>query len=243
MTILEASGFCAGYGDIDVISDIDLGIHEKEIVVVAGSNGAGKSTFVKSILGLVPRVRGSLRFKGENILGMSTVKRVALGIAYVPQTRNVFRSLTVLENLQVVEGVAHRANRISDLLAIFPGLKSRLSISAGLLSGGERQQLAFARALMTRPALIVLDEPTAALSPSLAATVLKLVQGLPSLETATLLIEQRAQEALTIADRGYVLDSGKIVKAGKARDLLADRDLAALYLGQMDQGNHLPGVQ
>lgn len=231
MSLLTASNFAAGYGETDIITGIALEVMQGEIVTVAGSNGAGKSTFVKSILGLVPRMSGTLTFDGQDILKTSTEKRVALGISYVPQVRNVFPSLTVKENLQVVEGVSNRHERIAEILNLFPSLAGRLALGAGMLSGGERQQLAFARALMTRPKLVVLDEPTAALSPLLAQSVLDLVHRLPELGTAVLLVEQRAREALSISSRGYVLDSGRVVRSGTAEELLADEDLARVYLG------------
>lgn len=233
MSLLSATDLRAGYGGADIVSGISLEVGPQEIVTVAGSNGAGKSTFVKSILGLVPKIDGAMTFLGRDILNASTEERVALGIAYVPQVRNVFPSLTVKENLLVVEGVPDQSIRIAEILDLFPSLRGRLSLPAAMLSGGERQQLAFGRALMTRPKLVVLDEPTAALSPLLAQSVLDLVSRLPELSAAVLLVEQRAREALSISLRGYVLDSGRVVRSGTAAELLADEDLARLYLGNI----------
>ncbi len=229
--LLEVEGLSAGYGDGDVIRDIDLTVAPLEIVTIAGTNGSGKSTLVKAIMGLLDRVRGTVRFDGHDLLALPGERRIAVGMSYVPQVANVFPSLTVLENLQVVEAVADRRARIDDMFALFPALAERRRMRAGALSGGERQQLAFARALMPEPRLLVLDEPTAALAPGLVAQILELVQGLPELGVAVLLVEQRARQALTISHRGYILDTGRVVLADDARALLADERMAELYLG------------
>lgn len=229
--LLSVRELRGGYGEADIIHGIDLTVDEREIVTIAGTNGAGKSTLSKAILGLLPRVAGSMALAGSDITALPAESRIAAGIGYVPQVANVFASLTVLENLQVVPNVKGAAARIGELLDSFPALKPKLRQRAGTLSGGERQMLAFARALMTKPRLMVLDEPTAALAPALVEQVFALVTQLPSQGVAVLMVEQRARQALAISDRGYILDQGRVVLSGPARDLLSDDRMAKLYLG------------
>jgi branched-chain amino acid transport system ATP-binding protein len=231
MSLLEVVGIAGGYGEADILRGIDLHVAPGEIVTVAGTNGAGKSTLIKAIMGLMPRCRGRVLFDGQDLLRLAPEDRVAVGVGYVPQVANVFGSLSVLDNLRVVEGVADRAARIAEMLEQFPALAARRTVAARSLSGGERQQLAFARALMGRPRLLLLDEPTAALSPNLMTQVFELIRGLPALSTAILLVEQRARLSLEISQRGYILDGGKVVLDGPATDLLADPRMARLYLG------------
>lgn len=229
--LLSVRELRGGYGEADIIHGIDLTVDEREIVAIAGTNGAGKSTLSKAILGLLPRVSGSITLAGTDITALPAESRIEAGIGYVPQVANVFASLTVLENLQVVPGVKRAAARIAELLDSFPALKPKQRQRAGTLSGGERQMLAFARALMTKPHLMVLDEPTAALAPALVEQVFALVTQLPSQGVAVLMVEQRARQALAISDRGYILDQGRVVLSGPARDLLSDDRMAKLYLG------------
>lgn len=229
--LLAVRDLSGGYGESDILHGIDLTVAEREIVTIAGTNGAGKSTLSKAIVGFLPRVSGRIELAGRDVTCTPVEDRIASGIAYVPQVANVFGSLTVLENLQIVNGVDSVTRRIEELLGTFAILKNRLRQRAGTLSGGERQQLAFARALMSRPHLIVLDEPTAALAPALVEQVFALVTGLPSQGVAVLMVEQRARQALAISDRGYILDQGKVVLSGVGTDLLADDRMAKLYLG------------
>lgn len=229
--VLAVHGLSGGYGEADILHDIDLAVGEREIVAIAGTNGAGKSTLSKAVVGLLPRMRGRVELGGRDVTRVAVEDRVAAGIGYVPQVANVFASLTVIENLQIVTGIADGARRIAELLETFPMLKDRLKQRAGTLSGGERQQLAFARALMRRPHLIVLDEPTAALAPALVEQVFGLVAELPAQGVAVLMVEQRARQALAISDRGYILDQGRVVLAGGGAELLADDRMAKLYLG------------
>ncbi len=231
MSLLEIEGATGGYGEVDILCGIDLRVEASEIVTVAGTNGAGKSTLIKALMGLVPRCHGRLLFDGHDLLRLAPEQRVRIGIGYVPQVANVFGALNVVDNLKVVEGVDGRARRIEEMLAQFPALAARKAVLARALSGGERQQLAFARAMMARPRLMLLDEPTAALSPALMTQVFQLVRSLPAQSTAVLLVEQRARQALTISDRGYILDQGRVVLAGPAADLLTDPGMARLYLG------------
>jgi ABC-type branched-subunit amino acid transport system ATPase component len=231
MSLLEVQGIVGGYGEADILRGIDLEVQPGEIVTVAGTNGAGKSTMIKALMGLVKRCRGRMMFDGRDLLSLAPEDRVGIGIGYVPQVANVFGSLSVMDNLKIVEGVPRRAQRIEEMLAQFPALAARKAVSARSLSGGERQQLAFARAMMARPRLVLLDEPTAALSPNLTTQVFDLIKTLPAQSTAVLLVEQRARQALAISQRGCILDQGRVVLEGPAAELLADPRMAMLYLG------------
>ena len=193
MSLLAVEGLFAGYGDVDILHDVGLALAPREILAIAGANGSGKSTLAKAVMGLLRRVRGSIRLDGRELLGRVPEARARAGIAYVPQVGNVFPSLGVEENLQVVEGVENRHARIREIYALFPALRERRRVRAAGLSGGERQQLAFARALMPRPRLMILDEPTAALSQALTRQVFDLIRTLPDMGVAVLLVEQRAR--------------------------------------------------
>ena len=229
--LLDVKDVVGGYGGANILHGVTLDVGEREIVTIAGTNGAGKSTLAKAIVGLLPRVAGRIAFAGRSLTGLAVEDRIAAGLAYVPQVANTFPSLTVLENLKVVPNVRDAAARIAQQLDAFPALKPRLRQRAATLSGGERQMLAFARALLTQPTLVVLDEPTAALAPSLVQQVFDLVVRLPAQGVAVLMVEQRARQALAISDRGCILDQGRVVLAGPAAGLLADDRMAKLYLG------------
>jgi len=229
--LLSVHDVRGGYGEADILHGVGLEVGEGEIVTIAGTNGAGKSTLAKAVIGLLPRMSGRIELAGRDITGLAVEDRIAAGIAYVPQVANVFPSLTVLENLKVVPNVPDAGAEIARQLDAFPALKGRLRQRAGTLSGGERQQLAFARALLTQPKLIVLDEPTAALAPALVAQVFDLVTALPGRGVTVLMVEQRARQALAISDRGCILDQGKVVLTGPAAELLTDDRMARLYLG------------
>ena len=234
MMLLEISDVRGGYGGADILHGVTLEVGEREIVTIAGTNGAGKSTLAKAVIGLLPKISGRIAFDGLDLARLQVEDRIAAGLAYVPQVANVFPSLTVLENLKVVPNVRDAAARIAAQLDAFPALKQRLRQRAGTLSGGERQMLAFARALLTNPKLVVVDEPTAALAPALVQQVFDLVTRLPAQGVAVLMVEQRARQALAISDRGCILDQGRVVLAGPSAGLLADDRMAQLYLGGAD---------
>ncbi len=229
--MLTIETLAGGYGEVNILNGIDLTLSAGEILTVAGTNGAGKSTLAKAVVGLLPRVTGKVLLEGRDITLMPAEQRARAGIGYVPQVANVFPSLSIHDNLAVVEGVADKGARIAEMMEMFPALAERRRSRAGSLSGGERQQLAFARALMTRPGVIVLDEPTAALSPAKVDESFQRIAALAKTRTAVFLIEQRARQALAISHRGAILDGGKVALSGDAASLLADERAAKLYLG------------
>ena len=228
--MLSVLGLRGGYTEVDILNGLDLILEHGKIITVAGTNGAGKSTLAKAIVGLLPRVSGDIRIEDRSITGEPAERRAALGVGYVPQVANVFGGLTILENLQVVAGGDRK--RIDEMFARFPILGQRRRAFASSLSGGERQQLAFARALVAKPKIMVLDEPTAALSPAKVVESFALISTLPAFGASVLMVEQRARQALAISDFGYIMDGGKIALKGKADQLLADERAAELYLGQ-----------
>lgn len=231
MSVLNLKDLKGGYSEVDILKGVDLHVDAGEIVTVVGTNGAGKSTLIKAVMGLLPRLNGELNFEGQDLHKSSTEKRLTSGVGYVPQVSNAFSSLSVMENLLVVQGVANLRDRAAEMLDLFPALKPMVKRRAGALSGGERQQLAFARALMSKPRLICLDEPTAALSPALMKNVFDQIARLPKMGAAVLMVEQRAREALQISDRGYIMDQGRVAMTGPAAGLLDDPRAVELYLG------------
>jgi branched-chain amino acid transport system ATP-binding protein len=230
--VFEISGLSGGYGEVDILKGIDLHVMPGEIVTIAGTNGAGKSTIIKAAMGLLPRINGSIVFNQKEIARASVESRLECGIGYVPQVANVFPSLTVHENLQVVQGVPQQKQRAAEMYALFPALAGHRTRKAGLLSGGERQQLAFARALMRRPSMMLLDEPTAALSPALVEEIFSYVARLPQAGAAVLMVEQRARQSLAISQRGYIIDQGNVAMQGDAAALLNDPQAADLFIGR-----------
>ena len=228
--VLMANNVSGGYGEVDIIKDISLILFNQEIVTIAGTNGAGKSTLLRALLGMLPRVTGSLHLNGKNITTLQVEERIESGLACVPQVSNVFKTLTVLENLQIASSNLKSAN-LDSIFSTFSILKQRAKQPAGSLSGGERQQLAIARALIRQPSVIILDEPTAALAPSLVCSIFDIIVQLPSQGVSVLLVEQRARQALAISSRGYILDQGQIVLTGSGSELLENEDMTRLYLG------------
>jgi branched-chain amino acid transport system ATP-binding protein len=236
--ILDIKGLRTGYGDTAVIHQLDLDVGPGEIVALIGANGAGKSTLAKTISGLLPAWQGQIAFEGVRIEATSSRERVRLGIAQAPEGRQIIAGLTVAENLLLGGylkrqslGEAGMAQRVSEVCRYFPILLERRGEAAGNLSGGQQQMLAIARALMSEPKLLLLDEPSLGLSPNLVAEIFRLIQSLRSQGLAILLSEQNARMSLAIADRAYVIEMGRVTLQGKARDLLGMTDIAERYLG------------
>jgi len=236
--MLELRKVCAGYAAGPVVWDFDLTVQPGEIVTLIGANGAGKSTLVKTVSGLLAPMSGEILYHGTRIDTQSTGARVRLGIAHVPEGRQVFAGLTVAENLRL-GAYAHRrtldaagsAARIRGVCERFPVLASRMGEVVGNFSGGQQQMLAIARGLMSDPSLLILDEPSLGLSPLLVREVFALIAALRAQGLAVLLSEQNARSALAISDRGYVIESGRVVMQGPAADLLHSPEVAARYLG------------
>ncbi|MGB3615977.1 MAG: ABC transporter ATP-binding protein [Elainellaceae cyanobacterium] len=232
--LLEVQDVYAGYvSGLDILQGINFRVMPGELVAVVGPNGAGKSTLAKAIFGLLTPHAGEVVFQGQSLVGLRPNQIVQRGLCYVPQLSNVFPSLTVDENLEMggflVQGSL--TSRKQDVLQLFPALADRYHQRAGTLSGGERQMLAMGRALMLTPALLLLDEPSAALSPMLVSSTLAQIQRINEAGTAIVLVEQNARQALAIAHRGYVLDMGRDRVEGPGLDLLENPEVAALYLG------------
>ncbi|MCX7961934.1 MAG: ABC transporter ATP-binding protein [Burkholderiales bacterium] len=233
--LLRVEDLVAGYAPgLPVVHGASLEASAGEIVTLIGPNGAGKSTLLKAIAGLVTVERGSIRIAGCDVVGLPAHEIVRLGVGYVPQTGNVFTTLTVLENLKVgghLLAPAQRAERLAQAFTRFPVLAERRRALARTLSGGQRQMLAIARALMTAPRLLLLDEPSAGLAPVAAEGVFAELRSLARSGVAVLMVEQRARAALRVSDRGYVLAEGRNRVAGPAATLLSDPDVAAAFLG------------
>ena len=233
--LLRVEGVSAGYGPVPVIQDVTLTVAPGEIVTVIGPNGAGKSTLLKAILGVLPLLAGTVTLAGARIDGERTDRIARRGVGYVPQVRDVFEALTVRENLEMGGYTLRRgdvAARIVEITTLFPALAEMLDRPAGLLSGGERKMLATGRVLMTRPTLLVLDEPTAGLAPKLAHALLsEHVTRIAGTGAAVLLVEQRAREALTVADWAYLMTSGQVSLQDRASVLLARQDVGEIFLG------------
>ena len=235
MTRLELRGLVAGYEPgLPIVRGADLTLAAGEILVLLGPNGAGKSTLAKAVAGLVRVEAGTLTLDGASLLEVPAHARIRHGLAFVPQTHNVFAALTVAENLAIAAAIlprAARAGRIGAMEAMFPDLAAARRRAAGLLSGGQRQMLAIARALVAAPAVLALDEPSAGLSPKLVTAVLAKLREIAAGGVAVLLVEQNARAALAVADRAAILVEGRVAHEGAGASLLDDPTVAALYLG------------
>lgn len=234
--LLEASALVAGYlPGIDILQGCSLTLAEGEIVGVVGPNGAGKSTLVKAMFGLVPVRSGSVRLRDDDITNIAPHRLVDRGVGYVPQRENVFPSLTIAENLQMGLFLRPRAwaDRFAHVCELFPLLGERRTMRVGNLSGGERQMVAMARALMMDPAVLLLDEPSAGLSPLLQDQVFARVQQVNASGVSVVMVEQNARRCLEISHRGYVLDQGRDAHTGPGRALLEDPKVVELYLGTL----------
>jgi branched-chain amino acid transport system ATP-binding protein len=233
MRYLVGEAMTGGYGDADILHDCTIGVDEGEIAVVVGPNGAGKSTAMKAVFGMLGLRSGRVLMNGEDITALKPQERVRKGMGFVPQTNNVFPSLTVLENLEMgafvrADGVA---DTLSQVLELFPVLKEKADQPAGELSGGQRQQVAVGRALMTQPKVLMLDEPTAGVSPIVMDELFDRIIEVARTGIAILMVEQNAKQALHIADKGFVLVQGRNRYTDTGQALLADNDVRKAFLG------------
>ena len=233
---LEVKDLHVHYGKIEAIKGVSIVVNEGEIVTLIGANGAGKTTMLKTISGIRPVSSGQILFDGQDISKMAAHERVELGLSQAPEGRGIFPGMTVLENLEM--GKYHRKDRKSEMkedlekvYQLFPRLLERINQAGGTLSGGEQQMLAIGRALMARPKVLLLDEPSMGLAPLMIANIFRIITEINNLGTTILLVEQNAQQALQRAHRAYVLETGNVVKEAKASDLLNDPAVRAAYLG------------
>jgi branched-chain amino acid transport system ATP-binding protein len=232
--MLEIRQLRAGYGSVEILRGIDLDVGQGEIVAVLGSNGVGKSTLNNNISALYRPFAGSIRFQGQELIGLSSSDIVRRGVIHVPEGRRVFPNLNVLENLELgslVRGKANRARNLEKVVGIFPRLKERFTQSAGTLSGGEQQMLAIGRGLMSEPELLIMDEPSLGLSPLLVEEMFALIQRINCEGQSILLMEQNAVQTLAIAHRGYIIENGRVAMQGAAAELARDPELRKNYLG------------
>jgi len=237
--LLEVAALQAGYDDALILRGVDLTVDAEEIVAIVGPNGAGKSTLLKAVYGLVRPRGGTVRFAGDEVTGVRADRLTRRGMNLVPQVENVFPSLTIAENLHVGALVLPRDERepeIARVLEVFPLLADRRRQRAGSLSGGQRKLVALARALVARPRLLLLDEPSAGLSPVAIDLVFEKLVEIRALGIAIVMVEQNARRALALADRGYVLDTGRNAYTGGGRELLAEPRVVDLYLGGSSSG-------
>ena len=236
MALLEIKDLEVSYGIIKAIKGISFDVNEGEVIALIGANGAGKTTILHTITGLITADRGTVQFEGKEITKVPAHKIVGMGMAHVPEGRRVFANLTVLQNLKMGAYTRKDKNEIEKTLETvytrFPRLKERQNQMAGTLSGGEQQMLAMGRALMSHPKIILMDEPSMGLSPIFVNEIFDIIQEVSKSGTTVLLVEQNAKKALSIADRAYVLETGKIVLEGKASDLLNNDSIKKAYLGE-----------
>jgi branched-chain amino acid transport system ATP-binding protein len=235
-TLLKVSNLKVAYGGIQAVKGVSFEVQQGELVSLIGANGAGKTTTLKAITGIQPVASGEIEFMGKPIKGQGAWELVKQGLVMVPEGRGTFTRMTIVENLQMGAYVrndkAEIAADIDKVFAIFPRLKERALQLAGTMSGGEQQMLAMGRALMARPKVLLLDEPSMGLSPIMVDKIFEVVADIHSRGTTVLLVEQNASRALSLADRGYVMDSGEVTMSGEAKSLLADPRVRAAYLGE-----------
>ena len=232
--ILHVADLMVRMGQQTILSGVSIDVPERGIVSVLGSNGVGKTTLMRAISGVYRVESGRIEFEGRNITNLPSHKIVAAGLAQAPEGRQIFSSMTVQENMRLGAGRRTHADYAQDLervLAMFPILKERLAQKAGSMSGGEQQMLCVARALMSRPKLLLMDEPSLGLGPKVVRQIFDLLRDIRTAGTAVLLVEQNARAALRVADHAYVLDGGRVVLSGKAKELAADERVRAAYLG------------
>ena len=232
--MFKVSGLHSGYDGTIIIEDIDLNVQTDEIVTIIGPNGSGKSTLLKSIFGIVKPQQGKIEFLNESIIGIKPFRVFEKGISYVPQVENIFSNLTISENLDIgfyTSKIKDTKTELDKIYSIFPQLKNKNSIKSGNLSGGERQMLAIARALIGDPKLLLLDEPTASLAPNLVSEIMQKLIQIKESGTSILLVEQNAKKSLAISDRCYVLAMGKNFFDGKASEVINNKELGRMFLG------------
>lgn len=236
--LLEVRNLDVAYGDVRALWDVSLGVDRGMTVAVVGANGAGKSTLLRAISGIVRAKRGDIIFDGRSLKGFAPEAIAGLGIAHVPEGRGLFRQMTVRENLELgafqSRARAHLGKSLENAYALFPRLKERARQKAGLLSGGEAQMLAIARATMAKPSLLILDEPSLGLSPLIVQSMFSLIQTLRDQGITILLVEQNVHQALKIADYGFVLKTGRLAMQGAGADLLGDPEIQRAYMGVLE---------
>lgn len=234
--MLMIKGLQVAYGGIQAVKNVDMDVYEGELVALIGSNGAGKTTTLKATTGMIPMKAGEIHYRGNSIKGANSWDLLAQGMVMVPEGRGVFARMTIVENLHM--GAYLRSDKqainvdIEKMFDIFPILKERATQLAGTMSGGEQQMLAMARALMSQPKLLILDEPTMGLSPVMTEKIFEVINQVSSEGMTIVLVEQNAKLALQVADRGYVMSSGSIILSGKALEMLDDPQVQTAYLGE-----------
>lgn len=228
--MLEVSGLSAGYGRGIVLSDVDLTVDEKEVIALVGPNGAGKSTLLRALSGMIPVRSGTVTFRGRPLAGLSIEKIADLGLAHVPEGRRLFPGLSVRDNLKL-GGWRNKSDDVDRIVELFPRVGERLTQTAGSMSGGEQQMVAIGRGLMSRPQLMMIDELSLGLAPVIVDEIISRLPDIAASGTSVLLVEQDVDAALSVAERAYVLETGRIVLQGKSGELLADKRVQESYLG------------
>jgi ABC-type branched-subunit amino acid transport system ATPase component len=233
VTVLEAREVVSGYGEVEILHGVSIRVEEGEVVTIIGPNGAGKSTLLKTVFGLLPCKHGTVFFDGENVTGQSPQAMVRKGMSYVPQSENVFPLLTVQENLEMGAFIRRDDYRpkMEEVLALFPDVMERRHTRAGKLSGGQRQMLALARALMLDPRILLLDEPSASLAPNMVELVFTKILDINRSGVSIIMVEQNARESLKLSHRGYVLAMGQNRLEGSGENLLESEEVGKTYLG------------